>query len=160
MLRERFKRKLSYKPEFIAVLEEAKGQLHAHLLIGYPKGQEETIQELLRQDSQSRRNGVLMSQSFRRWSRARPGSVEFDLEELDREEGKANFPTLGVRGSFSGYYRNCSVDAGWLDYLTKAFNSRSGLIGGYRKFYCPNHIAKKAEETYTRMRSEHLENVK
>jgi len=152
-LRTRLKRGLrSIEPNFIAVLEETKGKLHTHLLIGHPKEGLKAICKLLGQDASTRSNRILTRQSFRRWSLAKKGTAEYALEELDRDYGLGNFPTWGLRGARSGYYRKCPVDSGWLDYLAKALDRSSPHFSSHRHYYCPNHISKRAQRTYDEQR--------
>ncbi len=93
-LRARFKRHLSLQPEFIAVIEEAGGKLHAHLLIGHAKGQLDVIRKLLDQDASPRTNRVLTRKIFRELSQERQPGIRF--RGARQGAGAWQFPHMGT----------------------------------------------------------------
>lgn len=141
---------------FIAVVEEKAEQLHAHLILLHHKSLTEEVKECLKRETdEDIRNAVSVKLKFKRNSRAKAGSVEAELEELDREEGLSNFPFKGVKG----YYNVSPVDAGWFDYLAKALHIKSNLIADHRHFYIPREVRELTQKLYEQAREEYISGI-
>lgn len=138
--------------DFFVVIEEAGHSLHAHLVIVHQLSDIKKIFRRLKDDTKGK-SGVVLKLKYKRYSMAKPGTTEWELEELDRESGLANFETLGARSGALRYYTRAAVDGGWIDYVSKSLHRRSKLIGDHRHFYCPRYIQSLAKSHYENARA-------
>lgn len=139
---------------FLAVLEEKANKLHAHLLVLHHPTDTSEIRARLKMDT-DHGNATLIKTQFKRYSRAKPGSAEAELEELAREADLSNFPYKDARG----YYQICEIDAGWLDYLSKAMHHKSRLMADHRHFYIPRDVRKLTHTLYENARIEYIAGI-
>lgn len=157
-LRKRLNRLDTSKPMyFVAVLEEKANKLHAHLILLHHISLSEAVKKCLKKETnEDISNAVSIQTKYERYSRAKAGSVEAELEALDREMEYSNFPTKGYRG----YYNLSPVDAGWLDYLAKVLHRKSTLIADHKHFYFPRDVRNLTQELYEKAREKYIDGIK
>lgn len=139
ILRARFK---GLSVDYFLVMEgSTPTDLHAHIIMSFCNEDENTIRELLRKDVNDD-SGVMIQTTYRRYLNAEPDSQRWHENELDIEYGISQYTKIDAKGR---WYRECPVDVGAADYISKEL--AMPLMGSTgRRLYAPRRVAKLAKE--------------
>lgn len=132
-------RKLNVRAEWFGVLEDHKGNLHSHSLIGFHKEDEAKLKQCLKADTEID-SGIRLQTSYRLPRQKRPSLSSHT----------AAFTKLNSCNIF----QTANVDVGAADYISKALEKSSNYMEkGKCRVYAPNELRSAARSRYEEMRS-------
>ncbi|MGY4878993.1 hypothetical protein ACLUEY_14070 [Vreelandella aquamarina] len=131
-------RKHGIRSQWFGVLEDQKGNLHCHGLIGFHKDDETKIKQCLKADTDMN-SGIRLQETYR--SRRRKRTTLFDQTLITAH---LFLPEL---------LQEANVDIGAADYMSKALEKMSNYMDtGKCRIYAPNELRSAAETLYENMR--------
>ena len=159
-LTKRFKRSLpdtpaEQMPRFIAVLESSANRtLHAHLIILFRIEDEAKIKDILYKEAKYHTSSVSLTDTYRRWLDAEPGSEKWELNELDIETfpQDCRYRHIGVNpAGEKRFYGVWELDTGAVDYMSKEIHIP--LPGGMntKKSYIDKVTKMRAKQYYDKV---------
>jgi len=117
---------LRQKPDFFLALEDSKdGSQHAHIIMRHHPDDEPVLKKMLRVEAKEDKNAVQFKTEYRLWLDAEPGSMAWQMNELDLMHDMAHgtdygvYRRLGIRKGRVRFYRLMQVDGGAADYISK-----------------------------------------
>ena len=126
-------RKLNVRAEWFGVLEDYKGNLHSHGLIGFHKDDEAKIKQCLKVDTDMD-SGIRLQTSYR----------------LPRKKRSS----LSSHTAATTKSARCNIDVCAADYISKALEKISSYMkAGKCRVYVPNELRSAAKSRYEEMRS-------
>ena len=143
----------SQKPDFFLVLEDSSdGSLHSHIIMRHHPDDVPELDAMLRKDTEGHGSAVRFQTDFRLWLDAAPGSLSWQVNELELEEypDLCSYPLLGVnRHGQERFYRIQPVDAGAADYISKELELAIKGNPEANRLFIEGRVKTRARQIYT-----------
>jgi hypothetical protein len=128
-------RKAGIRCQWFTVVEDQKGNLHSHSLIGYHKDDEQAIRSCFRQDTDNLTSGMRFQKTYKLRSK-------MNTKRTVKNQGFTHRDGLGD-------FRMAFVNIGAADYISKTLEKKSPYMdSGSCRIYVPNQLRTSAKNRY------------
>ncbi|CAM3622510.1 hypothetical protein [Halomonas lysinitropha] len=133
-------RKLGVSCKWFSVIEDHKGNLHSHCVIGYHQDDEAAVRSCFKLDTDNKGSGFRLQHTYKQRPR-----------KISKQTVKAQVFT---NRDGLGDYRMSAIDIGSADYISKTLENQSNYMDSGRcRIYVPNQIRTSAENRYESART-------